>query len=295
MQNVSSVAPDLPLARTHDPRRRLWRTFTKNQAALLGLFLVLLIASAALSAPWLAPHDPTIQAAAERLAPPSAEYPFGRDDYGRDILSRVLYGARISLLVGISSVLIGGILGTTMGVVAGFRGGMTENIIMRVVDVMLAFPDLITGVLVLAVLGAGLDKMIIAIGLVISPTFARIAHGPTLALREKDFVNAARSIGVGDLRMIGRHILPNISGELLVMASLYTAGAIRLEANLSFIGLGVTPPTPSWGQMIRDGTSHLITAPYFSIYPGIAVLLTVLAFNLVGDGLRDVLDPKLQA
>jgi len=166
---------------------------------------------------------------------------------------------------------------------------------MRVVDTLLAFPDLITGLLVLAVLGAGLDKLIFAIALVISPRFARLAHGPTLALREKDFVNAARAIGVGDLRMVSRHILPNLLGELLVMASLWTASAIRIEANLSFIGLGVAPPTPTWGQMIRDGTVHLTTAPWFSIWPGLAVLFTVLAFNLLGDGLRDVLDPKLQS
>lgn len=274
--------------------RRLWRTFTRNRIAVFGLVIVILITIVAIFAPILSPHDPLAQSARDRLAQPSNEFPLGRDNFGRDILSRTIYGARISLMVGILSVLIGGITGTILGVVAGFKGGHIENVIMRVVDTLLAFPDLITGLLVLAVLGAGLDKLILAIGIVIAPRFARLAHGPTLALREKDFVSAARSIGVSDWRMVGRHIVPNIMGEMLVMASLWTATAIRIEANLSFIGLGVSPPTPTWGQMIRDGTVYLTGSPWFSLFPGLAVLITVLAFNLLGDGLRDVLDPKLQ-
>lgn len=284
-----------PLTPAQGEAARMWRTFTRNRAALLGLVLVLLITLIAIAAPLLAPHDPIAQAARERLTPPNAEHPLGQDDFGRDLLSRIIFGARISLLVGIVSVSLGGVVGTIMGVVAGFKGGVIETVIMRIVDTLLAFPDLITGLMVLAVLGSGLDKMIIAIAIAISPRFARLAHGPTLSLREKDFISSARSIGVGDLRMLSRHILPNVAGELLVMASLWTAAAIRIEANLSFIGLGVSPPTPTWGQMIRDGTSHLTTAPWFSIAPGVAILITVLAFNLLGDGLRDVLDPKLQS
>jgi peptide/nickel transport system permease protein len=295
MQSAQTLNIAQQPTRTLSPRQRMWRTFTRNRAAVLGMVMVLVVVATALAAPLLAPHDPIKQEARERLAPPGDLHPLGQDDYGRDILSRVIYAARVSLLVGLLSVLLGGTLGTLMGLVAAYRGGMVETVIMRVVDTMLAFPDLITGLLVLAVLGAGLDKMIIAIGLVIAPSFARLAHAPTLALREKDFVNAARCIGVGDLRMLRLHILPNILGELLVMGSLWTASAIRIEANLSFIGLGVAPPTPTWGQMIRDGTMHLTTTPTFSVFPGIAVLFTVLAFNLLGDGLRDVLDPKLQA
>ncbi len=279
---------------TISQRERMWRTFLQNKAAVAGLVLVILIVFVAIFAPLLAPHDPLKQDTFNRLSPPSAEYPLGQDDYGRDILSRTIYAARISLMVGILSVLMGGTVGTAIGIFAGYRGGAVETFLMRIVDVLLAFPDLITGLLVLAVLGGGLDKMIIAIAIVISPRFARIAHGPTLALRERDHVLAARSVGVKEMRMLFRHILPNMMGELLVMASLWTASAIRIEANLSFIGLGVSPPTPTWGQMIRDGTVHLTTAPWFSIVPGIAVFVTVLAFNLLGDGLRDVLDPKLQ-
>lgn len=256
--------------------------------------MVIAITAVAIAAPVLAPHDPLVQAARQRLTAPGGAYPLGRDDYGRDILSRVIYGTRISLMVGVLSVLLGGALGTTMGIVAGFKGGRIEGVIMRVVDIMLAFPDLITGLLVLAVLGSGLYKMIVAIGLVIAPRFARLAHGPTLALKENQFIEAARSIGVKDGRMLRVHVLPNVVGELLVIASLWTASAIRIEANLSFIGLGVSPPTPTWGQMIRDGTRHLSTAPWFSVFPGLAILITVFAFNLLGDGLRDVFDPRLQ-
>ena len=283
-----------PTVKIRSSRTRIWRTFVRNRIALLGLALVLAITFVAVAAPILSPHDPVAQAARERLTPPNADHPLGQDDYGRDVLTRIIYGARVSLLVGITSVLLGGALGTVMGIIAGYKGGRIETVIMRVVDTLLAFPDLITGLFVLAVLGSGLDKLIIAIGLVISPRFARLAHAPTLALRERDFVSAAHSIGVGDFRMLFRHVLPNIMGELLVMASLWTASAIRIEANLSFIGLGVAPPTATWGQMIRDGTAHLTTSPWFSIFPGIAILVTVLAFNLLGDGLRDILDPRLQ-
>lgn len=294
MEQAQPIQPAQPI-QVVTQRRRAWRTFVRNRVALVGLIMVLAIAAVAVAAPVLSPHDPLKQITHERLAPPTADHLLGQDDFGRDILSRIIYGTRVSLMVGILSVLLGGTLGTVMGIVAGFKGGRVEAILMRVVDILLAFPDLITGLLVLAVLGSGLSKMIIAIGLVISPRFARLAHGPTLSLKETDFVDAARSIGVRDARMLRLHILPNIVGELLVIASLWTASAIRIEANLSFIGLGVSPPTPTWGQMIRDGTRHLSVAPWFSVFPGLAILITVLAFNLLGDGLRDVFDPRLQA
>ncbi|MDQ3167854.1 MAG: ABC transporter permease, partial [Chloroflexota bacterium] len=263
--------------------------------AVVGLVLIILIVVVAIAAPLLVPHDPYDQSTRNRLADPGGGYLLGRDDYGRDVLSRVIYGTRVALLVGIVSVAFGGLLGTAIGVVAGYLGGKVDAALMRFVDVLLAFPDLITGLLVLAVLGPGLWKMIFAIGLTIAPRFARLAYGPTLSVKAKDFVDAARSIGVGNARIVRVHILPNVAGELLVLASLWTASAIRLEASLSFIGLGVRPPTPTWGQMIRDGTTYLTNAPWIAITPGIALLLTVLAFNLVGDGLRDVLDPRSRA
>jgi peptide/nickel transport system permease protein len=276
-------------------RERALRTFTGNRTAVVGVVMILAIVFIAIAAPLLAPHDPLDQSVRDRLAPPSSEYPLGRDDKGRDILSRVIYGTRVALIVGLFSVLLGGVLGTAIGVVAGYFGGKIDAVLMRLTDILLAFPDLITGLLVLAVLGPGLEKMILAIGLTIAPRFARIAYGPTLALKGKDFVEAARAIGVRDGRLLRVHILPNVGGDLLVFGSLWTASAIRLEASLSFVGLGVAPPTPTWGQMIREGTVHLTTVPMYSLGPGLALLATVFAFNLVGDGLRDVLDPKARA
>lgn len=276
-------------------RQRAWRTFKRNKSALYGIGLIAAIVLIALFAPLLAPQDPLDQSVRDRLTTPTADNLLGRDDKGRDIFSRVLYGARVALQVGIFSVLFGGALGTAIGVAAGYFGGKIDTALMRLVDVLLAFPDLITGLLVLAVLGPGLDKMIIAIGLTIAPRFARVAYGPTLAIKRKEFVEAARAVGVRDGRILTRHIVPNIGGELLVFGSLWTASAIRLEASLSFIGLGVQPPTATWGQMIREGTVHLTVHPMYSLGPGLALLLTVLAFNLVGDGLRDVLDPRSRA
>ena len=291
--SATLAAPGAP--KLISQRERALRTFASNRTALVGVVLILAIVLIALAAPLLAPHDPLAQSVRDRLAPPSFEYPLGRDDKGRDILSRVIYGTRIALLVGLFSVLLGGVLGTAIGVVSGYFGGKIDAALMRLTDVLLAFPDLITGLIVLAVLGPGLEKMILAIGLTIAPRFARVAYGPTLAVKGKEFVEAARSIGVGDSRLLRVHILPNVGGDLLVFGSLWTASAIRLEASLSFVGLGVAPPTPTWGQMIREGTIHLTVVPLYSLAPGLALLLAVLAFNLVGDGLRDVLDPKARA
>jgi peptide/nickel transport system permease protein len=273
-------------------RRRSLRSFVRNRTAVVGVALILAIVLMAVFAPIVAPHDPLDQSVRDRLAPPSLEYPLGRDDKGRDIFSRVIFGARVALQVGVLSVLLGASLGTAIGVTAAYFGGKIDSALMRLTDVLLSFPDLITGLLVLAVLGSGLTKMIIAIGLTIAPRFARISYGPTLSLKSRDFVDAARTIGVGHGRILRLHLLPNILGELLVFASLWTASAIRLEASLSFIGLGVQPPMPTWGQMIREGTLYLTTVPWYSLGPGLALLLAVLAFNLVGDGFRDALDPK---
>lgn len=273
-------------------RERLMRTFLQNRTAVVGAVLIVIIVLIALAAPLVAPYDPLEQSTIDRLAPPSSDYWLGRDNFGRDILSRIIYGARIALLVGVLSVAFGGILGTLLGTIAAYRGGKTEAVIMRVIDILLAFPDLITGLLVMAVLGGGLFKLILAIGITITPRFARYSHGPTLSVKNADYVQAAQALGVGDQRLVRVHILPNILGELLVLGSLYLASAIRLEASLSFIGLGIAPPTATWGQMIRDGTVYLLGSPWYSIAPGMALLITIMAFNLVGDGLRDIFDPR---
>ncbi len=293
-------------------RLRLWRTFVRNKTAIVGLILaVISITLAVFADDWfiavfqdrdpnllLAPFDPLKQDTFNRLQPPDRVHRMGLDDYGRDILSRVIYGGRVSLTVGICATLLGGTIGTAMGVVAGYKGGATENVIMRSVDALMAFPGMLMGMMVLAVLhrlpGSGLVKAIFCIGIIMASGFARVAHATTISIKEKDFVTAARAVGAGNFRILGRHILPNIVGELVVMASLQTAQAIRIEASLSFIGLGVSPPTPTWGNMIKDGMQHITYAPWFSFFPGLAILLTVLSFNLLGDGLRDLLDPRLQ-
>ncbi|NOZ50467.1 MAG: ABC transporter permease [Chloroflexi bacterium] len=297
-----------PTFRLRSQRRRLANTFFRNRTAILGLILTIIILLVAFFAddwfvalpqgktptPLLAPYDPLLQDARNRLSAPDDDHLMGLDSYGRDIWSRIVFGARVSLMVGVSSVAIGGTLGVIMGLLAGYLGGAVENTIMRVVDVLMAFPSLIMGLMVLAVLGSGIFNMILAIGIVLSPTFARVAHSATLSVKSNEFVEAARSIGASRIRIIRVHLFPNILGDMVVLASIWTATAIRVEANLSFIGLGVSPPTPAWGSMIRDGTSHLFDAPWESLYPGMAILITVLAFNLLGDGLRDILDPKLQ-
>ena len=272
----------------------MWRTFALNRAALVGLVLLAVIVLLSAFAPLIAGHDPLAQDAVNRLQPPDATFPMGRDGFGRDVFSRLLYAGGTTLSVGTGAVLLGAALGTMIGLVAGYTGGWLENVLMRIVDVLLAFPSLLLGLMVLAVLGSGLPKVILAIGLLLSAPFARLVHGSTLSLKEQEFIVAARAIGVGQLRLLRVHILPNIIGEIVVLASLWIARAILVEAALSYIGLGISPPTPTWGNMIRDGTRYLAEAPWLSIFPGLAILAAVLAFNLLGDGLRDALDPKLQ-
>jgi len=290
----------------------MWRTLVRNKTALVGMAIVLIIAFIAVFAddwfiaifqdrdpePLLAPYEPYEQDPFNRLQAPSREHPAGLDDFGRDALSRIIYGARVSLVVGLGATVLAMVFGTTMGIVAGYSGGGTENLIMRAVDVLMAFPSLLMGMMVLAVLqqfpGSGLTKAVFGIGIIMASGFARVVHAATLTIKERDFVTAARSIGSGNSRILRRHILPNLVGEIIVLASLRTGQAIRVEASLSFIGLGVSPPTATWGNMIRDGMKHITYAPWLSVFPGLAILVAILAFNLLGDGLRDILDPKLQ-
>ncbi|MEA3238838.1 MAG: ABC transporter permease [Candidatus Bipolaricaulota bacterium] len=272
--------------------RRLWRTFCRNKTAFAGAVIALIVILVAILAPVIAPYDPLIQDVYHRLLSPQQGHLLGTDNFGRDILSRVIYGARVSLIVGISSVLIGMVIGTSLGIIAGIKGGTVENVIMRTVDVLMSFPNLIMGLMVMAVLGSGMIKLIIAIGVIMAPRFVRIVHAPTLAIKEQDYITAARALGFSDLRVIFRHALPNVMGEVLVMATLWTATAIRIEANLSFIGLGVPPPTPTWGGIIREGMDYLTNASWISLFSGAAILITVLSFNMLGDGIRDIIDPR---
>jgi peptide/nickel transport system permease protein len=271
---------------------QMLRTFSSNKLTGLGAAIFLLVVLAAVFAPLLSGHDPIDQNILDRLEGPSAQFWMGTDAYGRDIYSRLLYGARISLTIGGLAILSAMVIGSAIGIVAGYYGGKTDVVIMQIMDVLLAFPTLILGLIIVAMLGPSMQNMIIAISLTAIPPFARIARAPTIVVKERDFIEACRALGYGDLRIMGYHILPNVLSDILVMASLWLATAIRVEASLSFIGLGVKPPTATWGGMIREGFENILDNPWLSIFPGLAILLVVFSLNLLGDGLRDAIDPK---
>jgi peptide/nickel transport system permease protein len=259
--------------------------------ASVSVFFILI----AIFSPWLSPSDPLKQNVYHRLTPPELSHPFGTDEYGRDVLSRVLTGARISLLVGIVSVALGMTIGTFLGMAAGYAGGRIEFAIMRFLDILMSFPDEVFGVMMMIVLGPGLFNVILAITILMIPRFARVGHAPTLAIKKMDHIVSAKAIGAGRFRILGRHILPNIFGEVLVMSTLWLGTAIRLEASLSFLGVGVPPPTPTLGNMVRVGVDYLAISPWVCLSAGLTILIVVFAFNLLGDGLRDISDPKLYA
>lgn len=294
---AAEAAPRLATAdRAPAPRglRYLLRRFARNRLALAGLWVTLLIVGLALFAPWIAPHNPTRPDFAGTLRPPSSVHPMGTDDLGRDVLSRVIYGSRVSLLAGVISVGIAVLVGLPLGLISGYYRGRLDDVLMRLTDAMLSFPFLVLALALVAVLGAGLDRAMIALGIVFMPAFIRLARGQALAEREQHYVEAARAMGAEDGRIIRRHILPNIVSPVLVQASLSTATAITAEATLSFLGLGTQPPTPAWGSMLNFAQPYLSTAPWMAVYPGAAIFITVLSLNLVGDGLREALDPRLR-
>ncbi|CAM3625477.1 ABC transporter permease [Bordetella sputigena] len=273
---------------------RLLRLCWRRKAASAGAIVTLLVVLAAVFAPWLTHLDPNEQDIASQLMGPSAEHMLGTDTYGRDVWARILYGARVSLFIGVASIAAAMLIGGLLGLVAGYKGGRTDRVIMAVMDMMLSFPSLVMGLLVVAVLGPSMINLIIAISFTAIAPFARIARAPTLAVRQRDFVEAGRALGYSDLRLMLRHILPNILDEILVLGSLWLATAIRTEASLSFIGLGVRPPTATWGGMIRDGFENMLDAPWLVVFPSIAILVIMISLNLLGDGLRDATDPKLR-
>ena len=274
--------------------RSLARTFNVNKTSWVGLALLVLVVAAAVFAPLLSAHDPLVQNVALQLTGPSAEHIVGTDEYGRDIWARLLYGARVSLTIGIASTAIAMLVGSTIGLLAGWYGGRFDAVVMQVMDVLLSFPALILGLIVVAMLGATTTNIIFAIALTSIPPFARIARAPTIVLRQREYVEACRSLGFSDARILIVHILPNIMAEILVMGSLWLANAIRTEASLAFIGLGIKPPTPTWGGMIRSGFENILDGPWLAIVPSVAILIVIFALNLLGDGLRDAVDPKLK-
>jgi peptide/nickel transport system permease protein len=275
-------------------QRGLVRQLVADRTALAGLVIVTIVVVLALAAPLIAPHDPDLQDVANRLADPSSEHLLGTDNLGRDELSRLLYGARVSLLatlaIGVAILTVGLVVGT----IAGMAGGFVDGLIMRIVDVLLAFPSLLLALAIAGTLGPGLRNLALAIVLIWWCTYARLVRGLVLAVKEQPFIEAARALGVSPLRIAVRHVVPNIASPIVVLATLETARLLLALAALSFLGLGVSPPTAEWGAMLNDGKDFLSDAPELMLWPGLAITITALGLNLLGDGLRDVLDPNLR-
>ncbi|MEM4164320.1 MAG: ABC transporter permease [Nitrososphaerales archaeon] len=266
----------------------------KNKAAAFGLAYIFVLIILAIFADFIAPYDPVEQRIVNKLSPPSSAHILGCDELGRDVFSRLIYGARISLIVGVSVVALSATLGSLLGSISGYYGGKVDMFIMRIVDIFIAFPGLVLAIGIMAALGQSILNVIIALVLVNWPAFARVVRGEALKLSQLEFVQAAKVIGASNVRIIFSHILPNAMAPILVLATLNIGWAILAEASLSFLGLGVNPPEPSWGSMVATARFYLLSAQHVILFPGIAIFLTVMAFNLVGDGLRDALDPQLQ-
>jgi peptide/nickel transport system permease protein len=286
------------------PALRQWAAFSRRLArrrtAVVGLVVVVLVAVVALAAPWVSPFDPVMQDITNRLKPPGwrdqggALHPLGTDHLGRDLLARMIYGAQPALMVGFAAVLLSGLLGLVTGLLSGYFGGWTDDVLMRLGDIQLAFPFILLAIAVIGVLGPSLPIIIVVIGVSSWVIYARVVRGSVLSLREREFVQAARALGGRDGRILLRHVLPNAFTPWLVVATLDMARVIVIESALSFLGLGVQPPTPTWGGMLADGRVYITTAWWLATFPGLAILMTVLGINLFGDGLRDTLDPRLK-
>lgn len=274
--------------------RRFWSTLSRNYITMCGLGIIIIMIVLAVLAPYIAPYGYETMILADRLQPSSTKHLLGTDQFGRDILSRMLYGARASLTVGLGGVAIALSIGVLLGAVAGFYGRWIDEIIMRLMDILLAFPYIVLAVALMAMVGPSLRNIILVIGITRTPQFARVTRSSVLILKEMDFVTAARALGQRDWRILTRHILPNCLTPIVVMASLSVATAILTESALSFLGLGIQPPQASWGTMIADGRRFMLDSPWIATFPGIAISLTILGYNLFGDGLRDALDPKLR-
>jgi peptide/nickel transport system permease protein len=274
---------------------KMVRTLLQSRTALFGLVLSVLLVVAAVFAPWIAPYRPDEIHPIDSLMAPSARYWLGTDDLGRDILSRIIFGARVSLMVGAVAIGIAAVAGVSLGLAAGFLGGRIDGLIMRVMDALLAFPAILLAIALMAVLGPSLENAMIAIGIISIPTFARITRANVLSLREQEFVEAARALGGGGFYLASVVILPNCLSPIIVQASLGVGNAILVEAALSFLGLGVQPPEPSWGSMLAFGRSLLGQAPWYATFSGLSIFVTVLALNFLGDGLREALDPRLRS
>ncbi|MBM3526074.1 MAG: ABC transporter permease [Alphaproteobacteria bacterium] len=295
----AAVEPLAPPPRRRNETLTIVRRLFSKPAAFISIVIVIVMVLCALFPEWIAPHDPFRQSLATRLKPPSfvdggvAGYFLGTDHLGRDTLSRIIYGARVTLIVSLFAVIVSGVVGIWLGLLAGFFGGRTDAIILRLIDTQLAFPVVLLVIALVAVVGPSLTNLIILMGLAAWPRFARIVRGSVLSVRSLEYVEAARAIGASQLRLMLRHILPNILSAIIVYASFELARMILLEATLSFLGLGVQPPDPTWGGMINDGKKYLSQSTAVSLFPGLAIAMVILAFNMLGDELRDALDPQL--
>ncbi|MBI4639130.1 MAG: ABC transporter permease [Candidatus Tectomicrobia bacterium] len=292
------TAPSQPLTRRKRSRweefLRFWHRFKRNKGAVLGLSIFLLIILMSLFAEFIAPYDPLEQNYLESLQPSTLKHWLGTDSFGRDLLSRIIFGARIALIVGILSVFLAMIIGVFLGLISGYYGGLVDTVIMRIMDGLYAFPVLILAIGLMAILGLGVRNVIIAVAVGYIAPFARVTRGDVLAVREETYIEAARLGGMSHLRIIFRHVLPNVMAPIVVQGALRVSAAIIAEAGLSFLGLGPPPPMPTWGSMISEGRNFIVLAWWISTFPGITLMITVMGLNLFGDGLRDTLDPKLK-
>ena len=292
--SIHAFASPSPAIATRRPIGDLPRRVMSNQAAAIGLAIVAVYILLGLTAEWLPLRSPLQIVGANRMAGPSLSMPLGADTFGRDLLSRIVFGARLSLQVVVVSVALALVAGSTLGLIAGYAGGWIDQVIMRTMDVLFAFPAVLLALGVVAALGPNPSNVVIAIAIVYTPIFARVVRGPVLAIKEREFVEAARALGARASRIITLHVLPNLLSVLIVQTSIALSWAVLTEASLSFLGLSAQPPAPSWGAMLSEGRQNLELAPHLAIFPGLAIMLAVLGFNLLGDGLRDVLDPRLR-
>ena len=277
-----------------NPLRETWRRLKMNRAAVCGLAVIVVLVASAVAAPWIAPYDPAAIDVRARLQGPSFNHVLGTDNFGRDIFSRIVYAGRISLVIGFVAVGIGAVFGGMAGAVSGYYGRGLDSLVMRTMDVLLSVPQLILAIAIVGALGASLLNLMIAVGISVLPRYARLVRASAMSLRDLEFVEAARAAGASDLRIIVQNIIPNCMAPLIVLSTLGVAQAILSAATLSFLGLGIQPPTPEWGSMLSDGRQFMRNAPHLTIFPGLAIMVVVMALNLLGDGLRDALDPKLR-
>lgn len=288
-----NIQLNLELMKKEQKANSFFRKLLRNKTAVVGLIIILITIICALFSPFLSTHDPNKVNTVEAFKKPGEDgHILGTDEFGRDLYSRIVYGSRISIIVGVLATSLGAIIGIVLGLISGYKGGIIDNIIMRFMDGMFAFPFILLAIVMMTVLGSGLQNVVFAIGIANIPSYARIVRGQVLVVKEQDYCQALVALGASKFKIVFDHILPNILSSIIVYATLNIAGAIISEAALSFLGLGIQPPTPSWGNILKSGKDYLMTAPHIASFSGLAILMTVLGFNLFGDGVRDALDPK---